>query len=96
MKRGIKDTEVFAALAAHPECCLVTKDRGFHRKPAEKEALMQHQIGAFVITSQKNKTGAELVELIRLAWSRMERFAQEHSRPFIAKVLADGHVKKAL
>lgn len=93
-ERQTKDPEAFAALAAHPDVYLLTKDRAFHRRPAEKAALMEHRIGAFVITAQKNKTGLELVELVRVAWPRMERFARDNSKPFIAKILADGHIEK--
>jgi hypothetical protein len=93
MKRGVQDPEVFAALACRTDCYLLTKDRHFHRRPVEKAALVKHGIGAFVITSQKNKTGPELVALVRRAWPRIERFARDHSRPFIAKILANGRVE---
>jgi hypothetical protein len=52
-------------------------------------------LGAFVITAHKGKTAAEIVELIRISWSRIERFAKKHDRPFVAKILADGRVEKA-
>ena len=95
-KRATPDAQVFSALAAHPECYLLTKDREFHRRPAEKAALLQCGIGAFVITSQKNKTGPELVDLIRVAWPRIERFALHNQRPFIAKILADGRIERII
>ena len=93
VKRGAEDTEVFAAIAPHRDCFLLTKDTKFHRKPPERAALMHYDIGAFVITSQKNKTGPELVALIRNAWPRIERFARKHRRPFIAKILAEGRIE---
>lgn len=94
MGRGVSDPEVFEALAPHADCYLLTKDAQFHRRPAEKAALEQHGVGAFVITSHKNKTGPELVALIRDSWPRIERFARAHSRPFIAKILASGRVER--
>jgi len=94
--RQALDPEAFKILFDHPDCYLLTKDRKFHRKPAEKEALQRYGIGAFVITSQKNKTGPELVELIRVAWPRIERFALSNERPFIAKILVDGRIKKVI
>lgn len=63
MARGITDKEVLAALGPHPEYFLLSKDSDFHRKPAVKETLIQHGIGAFVITAHKNKTAADLVDL---------------------------------
>lgn len=94
IQQGAKDAAVFEALAPHRDCYLLTKDSKFHRKPAEKAALIEHRIGAFVITSQKNKTGPELVVLISRAWPRIERFARKNRRPFIAKILAEGRIEK--
>ncbi len=37
---------------------------------------------------------AELVELIEKSWNRIQRFAQHHPRPFVAKILADGRVEE--
>jgi predicted nuclease of predicted toxin-antitoxin system len=93
-ERETKDPEVFAALATHPDCYLLTKDKKFHRKPAEREALIRHGIGAFIITMQKDKSGPELVELIREAWPRIERYALENPRPFIARILAEGRIER--
>jgi len=95
MERGIPDEEVLAALQQHPDCFLLSKDSDFHKKPAIKEAMIRQGIGVFVITAHKGKTAAELVELIRISWSRIERFARKHDRPFVAKILADGRVEEA-
>jgi hypothetical protein len=95
MKRGIPDEEVLAALEQHPDYFLLSKDSDFHKKPVIKEAIIRHGIGAFVITAHKGKTAAEIVELVRISWSRIERFAKKHDRPFVAKILADGRVKEA-
>ncbi|HEY3276706.1 MAG TPA: DUF5615 family PIN-like protein [Syntrophorhabdaceae bacterium] len=94
MKRGIPDEEVLSALADHPDCFLLSKDSDFHKKPMIRKALIRHGIGAFVITSHKGKTAPELVQLINSAWRRMQRFAEQHERPFVAKILADGHVEE--
>ena len=57
-----------------------------------KAALLEHGIRAFVITSHKGKTAAELVELIIKAWGRIQRFARKYDPPFVAKILADGRI----
>lgn len=95
MERGIPDEEVLAALAKHPDCFLLSKDSDFHKKPPIRAAMIRHGIGVFVITTHKNKTAPELVELIRVSWPRIERFAGKHERPFVAKILADGRVERA-
>lgn len=94
MERGLPDEKMLQILARHPACFLLTKDSDFHKKPAVKTALIDHQIGAFVITSHKGKTAAELVELITRAWGRMRRFVHNHDRPFVIKILADGRIEE--
>lgn len=93
MKRGIPDEEVLRILASRPDCYLLSKDSDFHRHPSVKRALLSHGIGAFVITAHKNKTGPELVEMIRRSWNHIQKFAEKNQRPFAAKILADGHVE---
>ena len=94
MARGVPDEEVLRVLAQYPDCVLLSKDSDFHKKPMVKEALIQHGVGAFIITAHKNKTGPQLVELIHKAWSRIQKFVQKHPRPFVAKILADGHIEE--
>ena len=95
MERGISDEEVLEALAQHPDCFLLSKDSDFHKRPTIREAMIRHGVGVFVITTHKNRTAAELVELISASWRRMERFARKHERPFVAKILADSRVEEA-
>lgn len=61
MERGVSDEEVLKVLSQHPDCFLLTKDSDFHKKPVVKQALIEHGVGAFVITAQKGKTAADLV-----------------------------------
>jgi hypothetical protein len=93
MDRGIPDEEVLRILSQHPDCCLLSKDSDFHRKPMVAAALLEHGIRAFVITSHKGKTAPELVELIAKAWGRIQQFAREHDPPFVVKILANGRIR---
>jgi hypothetical protein len=93
MKRGVSDEEVLRNIARHADHFLLSKDRDFRYKPVVKKALIEHQVGAFIITSQKGKTAAELVELIAHAWPRIQHCAVEKSRPFVAKITADARVE---
>ena len=92
MKRGIPDEEVLRILSRHPDCCFLSKDSDFHKKPMVKAALLEHGIRAFIITSHKGKTAPELVELIIMAWGRIQRFVRKYDPPFVAKILADGKI----
>ena len=95
MARGIPDEEVLRIVAQHPECYLLSKDSDFHKKPVVRDSLIEHGVGAFVITSHKGKRADELVVLIIKAWNRIEKFATKNNRPFVAKILADGRVEEA-
>lgn len=95
MERGATDEEVLKILAQNLDCYLLTKDSDFHKKPMTKQALIEHGVGAFVITAHKGKTAAELVEIIGFTWKRIRRFVNNHQRPFVAKILADGRVERA-
>ncbi|OPY64167.1 MAG: hypothetical protein A4E57_03661 [Syntrophorhabdaceae bacterium PtaU1.Bin034] len=92
MPKGITDEEVLTNLARHPDHCLLSKDKHFHKRSITKSAILEHGIGAFVITSDKGKTASELIELIARAWTRMQQFAREHRPPFIVKILANGRI----
>ena len=94
MQRGLSDEEVLRILARYPDYFLLTKDSDFHKKPVVKTALIGHNIGAFVITSHKGKTAAELVELIAKAWPRIQRTVQNRDRPFVVKILAEGRIEE--
>ena len=96
MERGVSDEEVLTILSQHPDYYLLTKDSDFHKKPVVKQALIAYGIGAFVITAHKGKTASDLVSLVGKAWNRIQRFAVRHNRPFVAKILADGHVEEVL
>lgn len=95
MARGVPDEEVLRIIARHPECYLLTKDSDFHKKPFVRNSLIEHGVGAFVITSHKGKRADELVALIIKSWKRIEKFAGKYDRPFVAKILANGRVEEA-
>jgi hypothetical protein len=95
MERGVPDEKVLTILSQYPDYYLLTKDSDFHKKPVVKLALIEHGVGAFVITAHKGKTASELVSLVGKAWNRIQRFTEKHDRPFVAKILADGRVEKA-
>ena len=91
--RGASDLEVLDALAGRDEQYLLTRDKDFRYHPATRQRLIDAGVGVFVITSAGNKSGAQLVDLIESAWTRIERFAQKNRRPFIAKITGDGKVE---
>ncbi len=91
--RGADDTEVLDALLNKPGLFLLTRDRDFRYHPAVRQRILDAGVGAFVITSSGNKTGAQIVALITSAWPRIQKFAQKNNRPFVAKVTSEGRVE---
>ena len=92
MERGVPDETLLALLAHERNVYLLTKDRDFRYKPSVKKALIEAKVGAFVITATKNKTGAQLVEMIAIAWPKIQRAIERNKRPFVAKIMGDGSV----
>ena len=92
MDRGISDSELLRKLSAYPHHYLLTRDPDFRYKADVIKTWRQLRVSVFVITSAGNKTGAQLAEIIALAWPHMRRFIAKHDKPFIAKVRSDGHV----
>ena len=87
MPRGVPDDEVLRYLAQHSGHALLTKDSDFYRHQGTLEALRRHAVGAFVITGHKNKTGAQLVDLVVAAWPKMLEFASRNPPPFVARIV---------
>jgi len=93
MERGVPDETLLSLLAHERNVYLLTKDRDFRYKPSVKRALLDSKVGAFVITATKNKTGAQLVEMIAVAWPKIKRTIERNKRPFVAKIMGDGSVE---
>ena len=92
--RGISDAELIARMRGRAGLYLITRDRDFRYRPDIATALLGAAIGAFVLTSAGNKTGAQLVEVIASAWKGILRFAARTPPPFVATVRSDGTVEK--
>ncbi len=91
--RGASDVEVLDALAGRPDLYLLTRDRDFRYHSAVRQRLLEAGVGVFVITSAGNKTGPQLVDLIASGLSRIQKFARNNKRPFVAKVTSEGKVE---
>jgi hypothetical protein len=68
---------------------VITKDSRIRYRPAERHALIQAGVGAFVIRAAGLK-GKELAQLIRDRWVDIESVRSNTSRPFIAHVNRHG------
>ena len=70
---------------------VLTKDKRIRYRPREREALMQAEVRAFVLTAG-NIDGTEMAEIFVKALPKIRRFAVKYSPPFIATVSRSGSV----
>jgi hypothetical protein len=71
---------------------ILTKDDAIGRRLLEQMAVASSGGRVFVLASG-NLTGPEMAAILAAALSRMRRFAQSNSQPFIAKVHRRGTVR---
>ncbi|MBN2145090.1 MAG: hypothetical protein JW774_10740 [Candidatus Aureabacteria bacterium] len=90
--RGASDEVLIRLLTKHKDCYLLTRDGDFRYKPSVKAALMESNLGVFVITSSGSKTGSEIAVIIIKAWKRIEKFIKKNKKPFVGKISSDGYV----
>jgi predicted nuclease of predicted toxin-antitoxin system len=95
MERGVPDETLLSLLAHERNVYLLTKDRDFRYKPSVKKALLESKVGALVITATKNKTGAQLVEMISAAWPKIQRAIEKHIAPLCCKNHGGRHGRAA-
>lgn len=71
---------------------ILTKDDAIGRRLLEQMAVADSGARVFVLASG-NLTGLEMADIFVMALSRMQRFSQGNSQPFIAKVYKRGTVR---
>lgn len=70
---------------------VLSKDKYIRRRLHERQALLDHDVAAFILTSG-NLTGDEMAEIMAKALPKIISFVHKHPRPFIAKVVRSGEV----
>jgi hypothetical protein len=70
---------------------VITKDEAITRRPAERAALENSGVGAFIVTAG-GITGDELAKLLVASLPKMARLATRLGRPFIVTVSSSGHL----
>ena len=70
---------------------MLTKDTRIRYRPLEKEALINAEVAAFVVTGG-NLTGDEMATIFVKAMPKIERVLSEQKRPFIARITRGGTV----
>jgi len=74
------------------ECIfLITRDLHIRWRPAEKQAFIENEVGAFFLAG-KNRTRCDLIQQLVRNWPRIKEyaFANRHKRPFMFRVPPTG------
>lgn len=83
-----KDTEYLPRVGSEG-WFLVTRDKRIRYRPAEREALMEHGVGAFFMGG-KNRNRCQLIQQLVRNWPRMKELAHKTPVPFAFQIPPSG------
>jgi hypothetical protein len=69
------------------------RDKRVRRRPGEREALLENNLRAFILTGAGNYSRWEVLELLILRWRAIEEAIEAHPRPFVCSVTRGGGVR---
>jgi hypothetical protein len=69
----------------------ITRDARIRTRPAERAAIMENDVGCFILTHQQDLPRAALVRIVFDYLPEMERLFSSTPRPFIYTVTKNGH-----
>lgn len=90
--RAIDDSEWAKAVAAEGWVA-VSRDKRIRHRVAEKQAIATAGFALFILTSRRNLSRVEIVDLIANAAPRIPAFPREHQPPFIAAIHSGGKIE---
>lgn len=90
-----KDTEWLPVVGASG-WLVVMRDKKVRTRPGERQAIIDHRVGCFILNQGSDPTKWEYLKLLALTLDAMlERFEQT-ARPFIFTVNRDGDMSQVL
>jgi hypothetical protein len=69
----------------------ITRDARIRTRPAERAAIMENDVGCFILTHQQDLPRSEVVRIVFDYLPEMERLFSSTPRPFIYTVTKNGH-----
>ncbi|MDQ4002042.1 MAG: hypothetical protein M3283_13840 [Actinomycetota bacterium] len=72
----------------------ITRDAKIRTRPAERQAIMEHRAGCFILTYRNDLKRAEIVQLVLDNIEEMEEKFRTTPRPFIYTVTGDGEFRE--
>jgi hypothetical protein len=75
-------------------CLGITRDAKIRTRPAERQAIMEHNAGCFILTYRNDLKRSEIVRLVLDHIEEMEERFRTTPRPFIYTVTGGGEFKE--
>lgn len=75
---------------------VITRDKRIVRRPAERQAIRDHAVGAFIIAQKRDPTAAEYRRIISATLAKMEALFESTPRPFVFRIDAALQFKQVL
>jgi predicted nuclease of predicted toxin-antitoxin system len=69
----------------------ITRDAHIRTRPAERAAIMENDVGCFILTHQQDLPRREIVRIVFDYLPEMEQKFRDTQRPFIYTVTKNGH-----
>jgi len=72
----------------------ITRDGKIRTRPAEREAIVDHRAGCFILTYRNDLKRAEIAQLVLETIEEMEEKFRTTPRPFIYTVAGNGEFRR--
>ena len=86
--------EVWLPDAGAQSWLVVVRDKHIMTRPAERDAVMNHNVGMFVFSQSKDPTKWGYLKLFALCLDEMERLFEVTERPFIFRIDSAGNIRQ--
>lgn len=71
----------------------ITRDGHIRTRPGEKQAIVDHEVGCFILTYKNDVKRAEIIRIVLDNIEKMEEKFRTTPRPFIYTVTKDGEFR---
>jgi hypothetical protein len=89
INEGDKDRDWLPIVGSH-QWPVILRDKRIRTRPGEIRALLENDVGAFILSGAGNYTKWETLQLLARKWDSMQEVAEVETRPFIFTVTRDG------
>lgn len=88
-----KDTE-WLQKAGQEGWLVITHDKKIKTRPGERRAIMENNVGCFILAYRQNLQKSEIAEMVLGALEDMEDLFRKTPRPFIFTMSKDGEFRR--